>query len=396
VLSPAAVLAVVLFAIGVDNYIVVAILPEIAADLGEPIESVGLLASAYAIPLALLAIPFGPISDRLGRRFSILTGMGLFAVAVVASGLAPSYPLLLGARVVNGLGAAMVGPAVFAYAADLSSPEQRGQAMATVVAAFPVSTILGLPLGGFIAASFGWRAVFAFIAIIALVAVTLVWRLPADPPRAATATYREGLRALAGSRATLSAVAVTLAWFTGSFGMFVYLGQYFTESFGFTPVQVGLTLTIVGIVGLLATRVSARLIGRYGAKRVVMGGLACFVAAAVMLPLSRVFLPWALLTMALWVFGVWNGIPAQQTIVSETLPGWRGTALAANTSALYLGGTIGPAITGTILAAGGFPLAGAWSAAVGVVALALAAFLLPAESGLARAAEPAPASVGDG
>jgi predicted MFS family arabinose efflux permease len=159
---------------------------------------------------------------------------------------------------------------------------------------------------------------------------------------------------------------------------------------------VGLTLTIVGIVGLLATRVSARLIGRYGAKRVVMGGLACFVAAAVMLPLSRVFLPWALLTMALWVFGVWNGIPAQQTIVSETLPGWRGTALAANTSALYLGGTIGPAITGAILAAGGFPLAGAWSAAVGVVALALAAFLLPAESGLARAAEPAPASVGDG
>ena len=71
-LTPALILATTVFAIGVDNYIVVAILPEIAADFGQPIESVGLLASAYAVPLALLAIPFGPISDRLGRRFSIL------------------------------------------------------------------------------------------------------------------------------------------------------------------------------------------------------------------------------------------------------------------------------------------------------------------------------------
>jgi predicted MFS family arabinose efflux permease len=379
VLSPAVVLATTLFAIGVDNYIVVAILPEIAAEFGQPVERVGLLASAYAVPLALLAIPFGPVSDRLGRRFSMVLGMGIFLGAVLASGLAPSYPLLLAARVVNGLGAAIVGPAVFAYAADLSSPEQRGRAMATIIAAYPVSTILGLPLGGLIAASFGWRAVFAFIALVAVVALVLVWRLPREAARAASAaTYRDGLRALAGSRPTLSAVAVTVVWFTGSFGLFVYLGTYFTESFGFSPFQVGLTLTIIGFVGVLATRVAARLIDRFGAKRVVMTGLGCIALAAVLLPLSRVLLPLALLNLALLVFGVWVGLPAQQAIVSETLPTWRGTALAANTSALYLGATIGPAITGAILAAGGFEAAGPWTAFVALVALTLAAFLLPA------------------
>jgi predicted MFS family arabinose efflux permease len=395
VLTPAVVLATTLFAIGVDNYIVVAILPEIAADFGQPVENVGLLASAYALPLALLAIPFGPVSDRLGRRFSMLLGMGIFLGAVVASGLAPSHTTLLAARVVNGLGAAIVGPAVFAYAADLSSPEQRGRAMATVLVAFPISTILGLPLGGLIAATFGWRAVFAFIAVIAVGALLLVWRLPADAPRAAaSATYLAGLRALARSRATLTAVLVTLVWFTGSFGLFVYLGTYFTESFGFTTLQVGLTLTIIGFVAVVATRVAGRLIDRFGAKRVVLIGLSCFAVAAFFLPIARAFLPWALLNMGLWVFGVWMGLPGQQAIVSETLPTWRGTALAANTSALYLGGTIGPAITGTILAAGGFELAGPWSAAVGLVALALAAWLLPAPVGEASPA--AAASVGDG
>jgi predicted MFS family arabinose efflux permease len=392
--SPTLALAATLFAVGVDNYIVVANLPQIAAEFGQPVDQAGILASAYAVPLALLAIPLGPLSDRLGRRFSMVLGMSIFLAAVVASGLAPSYPLLVGARVVNGIGAAIAGPAVFAYAADLSSPEVRGRAMATVVVAFPISTILGLPLGGLITGAFGWRAVFAFIGLIAATTLLLLIRLPADAPKAATARYRDGLRALAGSRPTLSAVVVTLVWFTGSFGLFVYLGTFFTESFGFTPFEVGLTLTIIGFVALLSTRVAARLIDRLGAKRVVMVGLTCFAVAAFMLPLSRVYLPWALLTMALWVFGVWMGIPAQQAIVSETLPAWRGTALAANTSALYMGGAVGPVITGAILAAGGFEAAGPWSAAVALVALGLAALLLPARVGDAPAG--APASAADG
>ena len=385
--SPALVLAAALFAVGIDAYIVVAILPDIAADFGESTARVGLLASAYSLPLALLAIPFGPLSDRLGRRFSMLVGMALFMAAAVACGLAPSYELLFGARVVNGLGAAMLGPAVFAYAADVSSPEQRGRAMASIIVAFPISTILGLPLGGLIGAAGGWRAVFGFIGLVALAALVLLWRLPADAPRAESAiTYRQGLRLLAASRPTLAAVSVTFVWFTASFGLFTYLGTFYAESFGFSTVQVGLTLTIIGFVGLAATRTAARLIDRLGAKRVVLIGIACFTVASFLLPWTRVFLPWALVNMALWVFGTWFGLPAQQALISEMVPAARGTALAANTSALYLGGTVGPALTGAVLVAGGFPLAGLWSAGVSLAALALAAAVLPARVAEARSA----------
>jgi len=85
-------LAVVTFVIGVDNYIVAAILPDIAADLDEPVAAVGLLASAYALPTALLAPVFGPLSDRRGRRFSMLLGLTLFTIAAAACVVAPSLP----------------------------------------------------------------------------------------------------------------------------------------------------------------------------------------------------------------------------------------------------------------------------------------------------------------
>jgi MFS transporter, DHA1 family, inner membrane transport protein len=381
VVSPALVLAAALFAIGIDAYIVVAILPDIAADLNQSVASVGLLASAYSLPLGLLAIPFGPISDRLGRRFSMLLGMGLFVAAALACGLAPSYEFLFVARAVNGLGAGILGPAVFAYASDVSSPEQRGRAIASIIVAFPISTVLGLPLGGLIGAVGGWRAVFGFIALVALGALVLLWRLPADARKpGSTITYREGLRLLAGSQPTLGAVSVTFVWFTASFGLFTYLGTFFAESFGFTTVEIGLALTIIGLAGLAATRSAARLIDRLGPKRVVMIGIACFTLAAFLLPWTTVFLPLALVNMALWVFGTWFGLPAQQALISELVPTARGTALAANTSALYLGGTVGPAVTGAVLAAGGYPLAGLWSGGVGLAALGLAAVVIPGKA----------------
>ncbi len=112
-----------IFAIGVDNYRLLAILPQLAAHFERSPQVIGLLSSAYALPLALLAPLFGPLSDRLGRRLAMIIGMTIFALALAASGLAPTYEFLLVARFVNGLGAAIFVPAAFAYIADSSDPK---------------------------------------------------------------------------------------------------------------------------------------------------------------------------------------------------------------------------------------------------------------------------------
>ena len=162
------------FVVGVDSYIVAAVLPALADDLHESIASVGLVASAYALPVAILAPIFGPLSDRRGRRFALLLGLSIFAAAAAGCAIAPTLALLLVARVVNGIGGAIIMPAAFASAGDLPDPVARGRAIAALTAAIPLANLLGLPIGALAASLAGWRAPFALIALLAVVAIGAV------------------------------------------------------------------------------------------------------------------------------------------------------------------------------------------------------------------------------
>jgi multidrug resistance protein len=378
VFSVRVVLFLALFAIGIDNYIVAAILPEIAEDLAVTIAVVGLLASAYAIPNAFLAPVFGPLSDRYGRKVVMLGGLALFIVAVAASAFAPSFEFLLVARVVNGLGAAIVLPAAFAYVSDQTTEAERPRAISTLFTAYPASTLLGLPLGGFAAAVAGWRAAFWLVFIVAVVAMLLVSRLASDRARpTAPIGYLASLRAVLGQRRIVGALSVTAVWFTAALGMFAFVGEFYHREFGFSSGQIGLVFIIIGIVGVTSTRLGGRFIGRLGAKRSVMIGISCYGTAVFLLPFTAIALPVALANFVLWVFGVWFGLPAQQTIVSDLAPANRGTTLAFNSSAMYLGGVIGPGLAGAVLAIGGFALLAPLAALVALLALALAAAFLP-------------------
>jgi MFS family permease len=103
----------------------------LAADLGEPVAALGLLVSAYALPNAVLAPVFGPLSDRLGRRIAMLGGMAFFAVTVAGTAIAATLPVLVALRALNGLGAAVVMPAVFALAGDLPTGPSAAAPAAT-------------------------------------------------------------------------------------------------------------------------------------------------------------------------------------------------------------------------------------------------------------------------
>ena len=209
-------LTIAVFAVGVDTYIVAAVLPAISDDLREPIAAVGLLASAYNLPIAIFAPLLGPFSDRRGRRAAMLGGLVVFAVAAAACIAAPTLPLLILARAINGLGAAIILPATFAYAADLPSAEERNRAMGIAVSAFPLSNLIGLPIGAFVTGLFGWKATFGFILAVAVVAALLIRRLPEERPAAdARRTgYLDSYRAVLGSRRALGVPRCTF----GNFG----------------------------------------------------------------------------------------------------------------------------------------------------------------------------------
>lgn len=371
-------LAIAAFAVGVDNYIVAATLPSIAADLHQPIGAVGLLASAYALPTALLAPVFGPLSDRRGRRTAMLLGLAIFTLATLGCVVAPSLPLLVVARAVSGLGAAIIMPAAFAYAGDLPTPAERARTIGLVASMFPLSTLLGLPVGAAAGLVAGWRASFVFILLVAIVALALVSRLRSEarPARPAT-SYFATYRVLITERRALPVFLVTFLWVSGSFGVFVYLGEFIHEAFAIPPEQASFAYVIVGVGGLVAARVSSRIVAAMGARGAVMAGISLFVTAALVLPFTTVWLPLTLAVFAVWAFGTWFALPALQTIVAGISNTGRGTLLAFNSSAQNLGFVIAPILVGTLLGLGGFELAMRVAAGIGGLAILTAWLVLP-------------------
>ena len=141
--------------------------------------------------------------------------------------------------------------------------------------------------------------------------------------------------------------------------------------------QAGLALVVVGMVGVIASRISGRVMGVGGPRNAVLFAITIFGIAAALMPLSTSALPFSLLVMGLWASGTWFGIPAMNAIVAAHSEKLRGTMLAFDSSALNLGGVFGPALIGGIVAAFGFQTA-YWSAAlVAVAAFTLAWLVLP-------------------
>lgn len=370
---------VALFAIGLDNYILMAILPQLAPDLHQTEQTLGYLASAYALPLALLAPLFGPLSDRIGRRKAMLLGMILFITGNVASGFSPGFEMLLVARIITGLGAAIFVPASYAYVGDRATPETRASSMSTLLTAMPASALVGLPAGGFIAVSLGWREVFGFITVVSLIGLALLWILPNDPPRSEKGFgYLEGLKRVAKHPHALKVISVTLIWATGAMGAFTYIGEFLHNKYDFTSDQIGLVLIVIGVVGVIATRSGAKLSKIVKPRKAVLTGISLFGTAILFLPWTNL-VPLTIVVLGIWVFGTWFGLPAIQTIVSGLMPEARGTVLSFNTSAQYLGGVIGSPLAGLFLTTWGFPVMGLCSAFLAATAFTLALRVLPRE-----------------
>jgi predicted MFS family arabinose efflux permease len=244
---------------------------------------------------------------------------------------------------------------------------------------FPLSTLLGLPLGALAAVLAGWRGSFIFIFAVAVVALVLVVRLPADRPTggAAGVSHVATLRTVLGDRRALGTFLVQFLWLTATFGLFVYVGEFVHRAFGVPAEQAGLVYVVVGLVGVIATRRSAAVLGRIGARRTVLAAIGVFVVAGFLLPLTAIALPLMIGLFAVWAFGTWTGIPAMQFIVAGLSATARGTLLAFLTSAINFGAVVGPIVTGRVLEAGGFAWAGPFAACLGIVAFVAAWAVLP-------------------
>jgi DHA1 family inner membrane transport protein len=360
----------VVFGFTTGEFVIAGILPDVAAGLTVSIPSAGLLVTAYAIGM----IVGGPVvtvaTARVGRKPLVL---GLIAVSVagnLGSAVAPGYATLLAARFVSGLVVATFFAVAIATAVSSAADGRASSAVARLTLGLNLGIVLGAPLGTLVGQHLGWRATFATVAVISLVALPLVLRHVPDQPGSSGSIAGE-LRVLAGRNLQL-AIALTALGNVGVVMVFTYIAPLLTSVGGFGSGAVPWLLLVYGAGGVAGNFLGGRLADRALLPAVIglLAALACVLA--LFWVLGGVPAPAAVLTFGIGVLA-FAIIPGMQTRVVTTASAAPTLALAINASGFqlaaafagWLGGRViddGPGLSalplvGAVLTVGGLAVA---------------------------------------
>jgi DHA1 family inner membrane transport protein len=270
-------LAVGGFGIGLTEFVISGLLPEVAADFGVSIPRAGQLVSVYALATAAGGIVLTAATASL-RPKSVLVGlMGLFIAGNLINAVAPTFGLMMAGRVV----AALCHGAFFGIgavlAASLVAPDRKARAIATMFLGLTVANVLGVPLGTFLGQAFGWRSTFWAITAVGVAAAAglIAFIPPAARRPKAQGQLRHEIGAFRSGQVWAS-ILVTVFGFGGMFGAFTYVAPLVTEVAGLPAAAIPWMLVVFG-AGLFA----GNLLGGRAADRNLDKSLVWFLAGLV-------------------------------------------------------------------------------------------------------------------
>ncbi|WP_426955349.1 MFS transporter [Muricoccus radiodurans] len=340
------------------------ILPEVAAHYAAALETVALLASAFALPYAFIQPVLGPVGDALGKRRIIATGTALTGLALLASAFAPTLGLLFVLRAVAGMTAGGIYPLIIATFGDRVPVASRQVALSRVLAWSTAGQIAGGVASGLVAEILDWRTIIAVGALPVLLAAVILWldlrREPDRPPgrldvAAAIRRYREILSIPAARHLFLS---------VGTEGVVIY-GTFpfvagLVAAWGLGgAAQAGIAIAAFGAAGIAYGLLSGGLLRTLGIIRMVqlagVLGAAGFglMAATGWLAGQGKAVPLGVTPMVLGFFilglGYFMTHNSLQTRVTEVYPKARGSAVALHAFSFFVGQSVGPLLFGTLL-----------------------------------------------
>jgi EmrB/QacA subfamily drug resistance transporter len=401
-----------LFMASLDNLVVSTALPVIRVHLHTGLSGLEWTVNAYTLTFAVLLLSAAAIGERFGRRRVFVAGIALFTLASAVAALAPSIEVLIAARAVQGAGGAMIMPLSLTLLSQAVRPERRAAALGAWGAIGGLAVAIGPLVGGAITTGWSWQYIFWLNVPIGLALIPLArWKLSESRNRAASSfDWRGVLLVSAGlfgvvyglvhgnghgwtSTGVLSAFGLgvvglaTFVWWElrieepmlplrlfknrafaavnvtamlfsfGMFGAIFFLSQFLQTVQGYTPLSAGLrVLPWTGVMMLLAPLVGA-LINRWGAKPLVVTGLALQAAGLLWLgllidagtPYADMIVPFVVAGVGMTLFFV----PLASLVLGSVPAALEGVASGTNSAFRELGGVLGIAVLGAVFSSSG-------------------------------------------
>jgi EmrB/QacA subfamily drug resistance transporter len=398
-----------LFMIMLDNTVVNVALPSIQRDLHMTISSLEWIVTAYALTFAALLITGGKLADLYGRRLIFTVGLVVFTLSSLACGLAPSAGFLIGARAVQGVGAALMNPATLSIITATFPPRQRGQAIGIWAGVSALALAIGPLIGGLIVDNINWNWIFFVnvpVGIVAIVVSRLViaesrdtsHEQSIDLPGLLTSglgllalsyaliegnrlgwtsaeilglfaaavillvgfvvvEYRQRLPMLDLSLFRIGAFAgantVALMVSLAMFGVFFFVSLYVQNILGYSPTQAGAIFLPMTLLIILIAPLAGRFSDRVGSRWLMGGGM--IVVGVSLLLYQRVGLHsdfWTLLpAMILGGIGMASVMSPMTSAAMGAVPVDKaGVGSGVLNSFRQMGGSLGIALMGAILA----------------------------------------------
>lgn len=401
------VMALSLLVIGLDNTILNVALPTLVRDLGASASQLQWMVDAYILVFAGLLLTMGAIGDRFGRKRALSIGLLLFGLGSLGAAFSGSANMLIATRAGMGIGGALIMPSTLSIITNVFTGAERGRAIAAWAAVSGLGIIGGPVLGGWLLEHFWWGSVFLVNVPIVLIAVLAGYFLvpeskdpnatPLDPVGAGLSIA--GLSALVYAiieapangwtdpliLAGFAIAAVLLGWmvwwelrtpypmlqmsffrnprfsaasasitlvFFAMFGTVFLIAQYLQFVLGFSPFEAGLRVMPVATL-IVAAPLSARLTEKLGSKIVVTTGLVIVAIALTVISGVEVDGGYGRVALALSIMGFGMGMtmaPATDSIMGSLPLAKAGVGSAMNDTTRQVGGALGVAVLGSVLA----------------------------------------------
>jgi len=338
-------LAISAITVGLVELVVGGILPVIAEDLGVSIATAGQLITVFALVYAIAGPVLLSLTAKIERKKLYLITLTVFFFGNVFTYFSTTFALMMTARVLTAISAALIIVLSLTITARIAKPSQRAKALGFIYMGISSSLVLGVPIGIVITNAFGWRTVFLCIAILTIGTILLISKFFDEIPIGQVQPLSEQLKSLANKKIVFAHLA-TMFMLAGHYTVYAYFTPFLETTMKLSSSLISIFYFLFGIAAVAGGAIGGSFATRVGSQKSILIILGLFSLSLFVLPYSTFSLPIFIVVMMIWGALSWALAPAQQDYIIQTDPASSDIHQSFNNSALQVGIALGSGVGG--------------------------------------------------